>query len=395
MENLVVAQPTSSATPASKSGFSQGVYISLNEANKYVTWKDFPSHFDVEFSWLRASGKNIGTLIEESNNNEWKDIFGLYRAHILSCQKVNLKLSELAFHKILPDFLLIEYLDMLNQLTSYVWENFEINPKLYHSYKKAHLTSLLAQDYKVRLDLNWINNNLHSSKVRKLKGLQSRLKIKYDIFGTKTGRFTTKPDSFPILTLNKELRRRVVPNNDLFVVFDYNAAEMRTFLSLSGRQQPEQDLHEWNKKNIFKNQITRKESKVRFFSWLYDNHKSDKKLDSMFDRKKVLEKFWDGSEVRTDFGRNISSNSFKALNHLIQSSTNDLIIDSTHRALEKYPLLKNRFAFMIHDSIILDCKKSDAHMLQDFRRSLQDTKYGNYLCSFHLGKDLLNLKEVS
>ena len=96
-----------------------------------------------------------------------------------------------------------------------------------------------------------------------------------------------------------------------------------------------------------------------------------------------------------DFGRNISSNSFKALNHLIQSSTNDLIIDSTHRALEKYPLLKNRFAFMIHDSIILDCKKSDAHMLQDFRRSLQDTKYGNYLCSFHLGKDLLNLKEVS
>ena len=62
--------------------------------------------------------------------------------------------------------------------------------------------------------------------------------IKYNIFGTKTGRLTTKPNSFPILTLKKEYRSILKPNNDLFVELDYNAAELRVLLTLMNVEQP-------------------------------------------------------------------------------------------------------------------------------------------------------------
>ena len=71
------------------------------------------------------------------------------------------------------------------------------------------------------------------------------------MFGTVTGRLTTHKGSFPILTLKKEYRQIVKPTKDLFISLDYNGAEVRTLLELSGEPQPETDIHEWNAKNIF------------------------------------------------------------------------------------------------------------------------------------------------
>ena len=48
----------------------------------------------------------------------------------------------------------------------------------------------------------------------------------YDVWGSVTGRLTTKPDSFPILTLNKGFRSLIAPNNDLFVELDANDKQL-------------------------------------------------------------------------------------------------------------------------------------------------------------------------
>ena len=70
------------------------------------------------------------------------------------------------------------------------------------------------------------------------------------MFGSKTGRLTNVKGYFPILTMDKEHRSVVKPKNDLFVELDYNGAEIITLLALSGREQPKQDIHQWNVQNV-------------------------------------------------------------------------------------------------------------------------------------------------
>ena len=94
--------------------------------------------------------------------------------------------------------------------------------------------------------------------------------VDYNIFGTKTGRLSTKKGSFPILTMDKRYRSSVKPNNDWFVELDYNAAELRVLLALAGKEQPDEDIHDWNVKNVYRNLLTRDEAKTRIFAWLYN-----------------------------------------------------------------------------------------------------------------------------
>ena len=89
--------------------------------------------------------------------------------------------------------------------------------------------------------------------------------IVYDLFGSKTGRLTTKKNSFPILTMDKKYRSIIKPKNDCFLELDFNSAEIRTFLALQGLEQPKQDIHAWTGKNVFKGQLTRDEVKKKFF----------------------------------------------------------------------------------------------------------------------------------
>ncbi len=89
--------------------------------------------------------------------------------------------------------------------------------------------------------------------------------IKYNPFGTKTGRLTTQKNSFPILTMDKKFRKILKPQNKWFVEFDYNAAEIRVLLGLLGVDQPHIDIHDYNAYELFDGKLTREESKKRIF----------------------------------------------------------------------------------------------------------------------------------
>ena len=68
--------------------------------------------------------------------------------------------------------------------------------------------------------------------------------------------------------MRKDFRALIKPKNTAFVSLDYNGAEVRTFLDLSGIEQPKCDVHQWNIENVFNNSVDRERAKTNFFSWL-------------------------------------------------------------------------------------------------------------------------------
>ncbi len=81
---------------------------------------------------------------------------------------------------------------------------------------------------------------MHEKRARNFTQKLSKISLScdYNIFGTKTGRLTTKKNSFPILTMDKKFRKVVTPTNGWLVSLDFNGAELRTFLALSDMEQP-------------------------------------------------------------------------------------------------------------------------------------------------------------
>ena len=148
----------------------------------------------------------------------------------------------------------------------------------------------------------------------------------YNAWGTVTGRLATNPNSFPILTMNKEFRRCVKPHNDWLVELDFNAAELRTLIALTGEEQPQIDIHEWNRENIYRNIGSREDAKKRIFAWMYNSKSEDFLSNRAYDKETVKNKYWDGSRVETDYGRVIENvDEHHALNYIVQSTTIDMV----------------------------------------------------------------------
>ena len=219
--------------------------------------------------------------------------------------------------------------------------------------------------------------------------------VDYLPFKSKTGRLTTSKSSFPILTLDKVFRSVIKPTNDYFVELDFNAAELRTLLALSGKEQPSIDIHDWNVENVYRGVLTRDEAKKRIFAWLYNPDSRDYLSGRAYDRDEVLKKHFDGSKVTTAFDRIIPADNHHALNYIIQSTTSDLLLK---RAIETGKILhdrKSNIAFLLHDSLVIDYAKGDADLLDDIVETFSDTDLGRYVTNISVGKNFGAMKRYN
>ena len=131
-------------------------------------------------------------------------------------------------------------------------------------------------------------------------------KIKYDMFRVRTGRLVTKNDSFPILNLPRNKRYCIEPKKDFLVEFDYNAMDLRVLLGLSETQQPDVDIHDWIRKEVFSGQISREESKKKVFSWLYGKKIAEApRFEKIFSKENICNKFYKDGEIINLYKRKI------------------------------------------------------------------------------------------
>tara|TARA_R110002060_G_scaffold41873_4_gene53403 strand:+ start:57 stop:866 length:810 start_codon:yes stop_codon:yes gene_type:complete len=226
--------------------------------------------------------------------------------------------------------------------------------------------------------------------------------VRYNQFGTKTGRLTTTQGTFPILTLNKCFRAAILPRNDFFVELDFNGAEVRTLLGLLGRPQPPDDVHTFHLNHIFKSLSDRDAAKVAFFAWLYGakasaSQEEARELGKFYDKESLLRKYWKDEVITTPFKKVIKGvSAHHALNYLVQSTAAELTLK---QALKMDYLLRNsstgsHLAFIIHDSVVLDMKKEDEHLLNSLVSLMQSTNFGIFKINASKGTTLGDMRTL-
>lgn len=359
--------------------FHRGAFLFDNveeTANRYfLAWKHSPLLDDEKFRYLYLSLKD-DDLSPYCHDPE---LFLSYKkkleAHQRAAISAKVSLEEECFFDLLPE----------HQLTKWFRIRQQALQSLYDMTKKE-------DDYDILHKIHVLTTNIAQQDIQ--FGTKTG-RVLYNIFGSATGRLTTKKGSVPVLTLKKEQRELLRPQNDAFVELDLNAAEIRMLMALSGREQPQGDIHEHLQSEIFGGWGKRSEFKERLFAWLYNPNSDDTVFDRFFSRETFRDFFAAEDEVlTTPFGRRLVVDERKAQNYLLQSTTSDQVLENAYKIQKMLCGKKSKIAFTLHDSIILDMAKEDAIMIKDLKSQFNQTRWGNFVSTCKIGKTFGNLKEL-
>jgi len=369
------------------------------------TWKYTPylRGLDVEYASLYLEGVNLKDVLPEYLRDDWDDVSKQIAAFRRSLAVSKVDTNQNCFFDLVPKRFLIDFCEVKNKITEYVFNNID-KPIRYEFYK--HVSMMLEDigNRRVSIDPQKVSVYLQSPKLKNHANniLSADPYVRYNQFGTKTGRLTTKKGSFPILTMSKEFRSAVKPQNDCFVELDFNGAEVRTLLGLLGKEQPVGDVHDFHLNEIFTKINTREQAKIAFFAWLYGSKTAaDKqemtKLAEFYEKDRLLKEYWDGTTVRTPFKKEIpDASEHHALNYLVQSTAAELTLK---QALKIEYLLRKQsqgshIAFLIHDAVVIDMKNEDANLLKSMVALMGSTNFGKFRVNIKRGKTLGSVKDI-
>jgi len=338
-----------------------------------LAWNHSEIFEDEKYTYLSLylKGKDISSF---SSNPE---LLFAYRDLLESQKKAaitaKVDLSEMCFLDILPDHLLKKWFSERDD-----------------AMRNAARRVARPSDYEILHKIHVLVSKISKNKLKVNNSLES---IRYDIFGSATGRLSTKRGSYPILSINKQERANIQPQNDMFLELDLNGAEIRTLLSLCGKEQPDYDIHEFNKNVAARDLVTRQEVKARFFAWLYNPEAKDYSLEKLYN-KNIYKKYYKNGQIETPFGRKLEVDERKALNYLTQSTTSDIVLESAYKIMKFLKDKKSFVAFTMHDSVVLDFCKEEHYLVKEIKDIFETNMFGKFLSTVNIGKNYGNLKEI-
>jgi len=350
------------------SNFINVINKKIKFLNKTCTWSNEPN-----MQCAKYYGKPLQNAALDMANNRLKAFLKAYSSTGID--------KEQSFADFLPESFLNKYANIYSQACEEIVNNYS-QPANYEFLKELDvlLENISQQKLNVLQEYD-LKANINQQKCFK----QSPPYVKYNIFGTVTGRLATQKNSFPILTMNKDCRFLLSPTNELFMELDYNACELRVLLALSEHEQPSTDLHVWNQEHVFENKYDRKECKVKIFSWLYDN-KINERASKYYDKQKVKDKYWKDGKVTNFYGREIECDEEHALNYIVQSTASDMFLRQVLKVNKLLEGRKSKIAFMIHDSLIIDLAKEDRQLLGEIEKTFSETDFGAFKTNISAGK---------
>ena len=382
---------------ANKAVISEPQYNKLSQTWSYNSvLKDQ----NIKYAYLYAQGQNLDQCCPDILKEKWNEVKEKHFAYIKSFEEAKVQFKDYCFYDLVPVNFVIEYFDIKSQITEHVLDSYE-KPSNYNFLVELSALIFEIEQNPLSIDLSALDDKLHQLRTRNIKEKLMRLRpyISYNLFGTITGRLTTKKDSFPILTLDKNYRKTIKPQNDWFIELDFNAAELRCLLALNNQLQPPEDIHEWHGKifnRLLDCEMSRTEIKRKIFGWLYGPPNASlgiPQVQRYYDKQKALEKYWNGEEIINPFDRKIKADEFHALNALIQSTTSDTFL---RRAIAVNKLLKGRKSFtmgLIHDSMVIDFDRNDKDILENLISEFGDTDMGVFKVNASLGTNFGNMRK--
>ena len=352
---------------------------------------------EVEYASLYCEGKTPGEVCPDNLRDDWEECNEKMKAFYRSFMLGKVNLDENCFFDLVPVRFLARYCELRTKITKYVLDTYE-KPKNYDYLLK--MTKLLTKisHNKLKIDLSDLNSSMHREKTRNFREKAQNLPryVRYNLFGTKTGRLTTKRSSFPIMTMNKEFRSVVRPNNDYFLELDFNAAEIRTLLALAGAKQPLEDIHAWNlAQGMGYGVETREDAKKAFFSWLYDEKKKNEKLEEIYKRNDVRNDHFKDGQVTTPFGNTMPADRHHSLSYLIQGTTAEMVLRQAIKIDEFLKDYKSFISFTVHDSIVIDISKDETNLFPKLLGLFADTKLGLFKVNASFGDSFGDLKPLT
>jgi hypothetical protein len=175
-----------------------------------------------------------------------------------------------------------------------------------------------------------------------------------------TSRWGESEDSFPVMTLPKQERRYLKPNNEYFLALDLIAADpsMLSLLLFPGKYSQYNDLYEFFL-DLFKlSSSDREENKKKVFNILYSEMIYD-----YISQEEIFEKV--GHLITPKGFKDLWGNEFLLpegkffLPFIFQSATSNVILEMLMNIKEFLVDKKTEIAFTIYDSIILDVKSEE------------------------------------
>ena len=171
-----------------------------NELSKTWSYHSSLKDYDIDYACLYTEGKTLDECCPDKLREDWDNIKQKHLAYIRSFKEARVRSNDHCFYDLVPANFVIEFFSIKNKITDYVLTNYD-RPQDYDFLLELLKLTTEIRDRKLNINPDVLKNRLHQLKTR---NFYSKLHscsqyIDYNIFGTITGRLTTKKNSFPIL----------------------------------------------------------------------------------------------------------------------------------------------------------------------------------------------------
>ena len=378
--------------------YKKGTFLEqvTDQCTKTWSYATYLQDKEVEYASLYAMGQSLEQLCPEGIRGEWSSVQGRIKAAFKAAKEVGLDFNDYCIYEFIPRHYLENFAEIKNKICQDVFDKYP-KPVNYDQLLKINKVIADIKTKKVSIDPSTIERlTVQDRNMFKLI-TNCNPYVDYDMFKTVTGRLATRQNSFPVMTLPKKYRQVLTPTNDWLFELDFNACELRVALALLGHDQPQEDLHDWNLKNVFTRTKSRENAKKRIFSWLYNPNSTDAKVDKIYDRKVLKDMYFDKNlnKVYTQFGREIDSDEDHAISYIIQSTAADLVFEQMYKVWEYLKGKKSFVKFCNHDSLVIDLAEEDQHDINKISKLFSNTRFGKFKINHEGGKNWSEMKPLN